>query len=140
MGQDLPIPRPDQERIADLVIEDIKARMAIGIETYGVALTAFNGRDALQDRYEELLDAACYTKQEMVERGSRDRDTVQIGLVKAKLREAGIHRWDPMTAYSKSDTAEATWNHSYITCRSCARREFEHAPVAFFDWLDSLTV
>jgi hypothetical protein len=49
--------------IADLVVDDIAARKQQGIDTYGVALQANNGRDALQDLYEEILDAACYLRQ-----------------------------------------------------------------------------
>lgn len=54
--------------IADLVIADMKARKELGIKRYAVALQAFNGRDALQDLYEEQLDQIIYTKQWMVEK------------------------------------------------------------------------
>lgn len=43
-------------------------RDRIGRERYGVPLTAHNGRDALQDAYEEALDQSVYLKQAMVER------------------------------------------------------------------------
>lgn len=49
------------------VVADIEARKALGISRYGVALQPFNGRDCLRDAYEELLDAAAYTRQAMVE-------------------------------------------------------------------------
>lgn len=58
--------------IADQVIEDIKKRKAKGIETYGTPLQKFNGRDALQDLYEELLDACCYIKQRLEEEKDRE--------------------------------------------------------------------
>ncbi len=65
--QDLPTinDRPD---IQGMVVADIVARRQVGIERYGTALQPFNGRDVLRDIYEELLDAACYVKQAMVER------------------------------------------------------------------------
>ncbi|QDP46632.1 MAG: hypothetical protein Tp1137MES00d2C23059491_51 [Prokaryotic dsDNA virus sp.] len=50
------------------VMIDLTERMEIGIKTYGEALRASNGRDALQDAYEEALDLACYLKQAMIER------------------------------------------------------------------------
>ena len=53
--------------IVDLVIADMKERKKQGIKTYGVALQAFNGRNALQDAYEEALDLAMYLKQAMEE-------------------------------------------------------------------------
>lgn len=56
-----------QKHIADLVIKDIKDRKKVGIEHYGMPLQPFNGRDALQDAYEELLDLAQYIKQVLVE-------------------------------------------------------------------------
>lgn len=58
----------DGLHIADLVIADMAARKQHGIATYGVALQAFNGRDALRDLYEELLDACVYIRQLMEER------------------------------------------------------------------------
>ena len=60
--QQLPIPN-DNTCIQDMVIADIERRKAVGIERYGNALQAFNGRNALQDLYEELIDAAMYTRQ-----------------------------------------------------------------------------
>ena len=54
--------------IADQVIADIKKRKVQGKQKYGVPLRANNGRDALQDLYEELIDATQYIKQEMIER------------------------------------------------------------------------
>ena len=49
------------------VIKDMQDRDRVGRETYGVPLTAHNGRDALKDAYAELLDAAVYLEQYIVE-------------------------------------------------------------------------
>lgn len=54
--------------IQDLVIGDIEERRRLGIERYGTALQPYNGRDTLRDLYEELLDAAMYTRQALFER------------------------------------------------------------------------
>ena len=54
------------------VMIDLTERMEIGIKTYGEALRVNNGRDALQDAYEEALDLACYLKQAMIERDNAD--------------------------------------------------------------------
>ena len=59
--------------IVGLVMKDLTDRMIRGVETYGVPLQANNGRDALQDLYEELLDACCYLKQHMEERDKLQR-------------------------------------------------------------------
>ncbi|KAB0285448.1 hypothetical protein F2P58_23325 [Vibrio fortis] len=50
------------------VMKDLTDRLAKGVATYGKPLQSHNGRDALQDAYEELLDGACYLKQLMMER------------------------------------------------------------------------
>lgn len=67
--QRLPVTSTDRPVIQTLVVEDIRTRLAHGIEKYGTGLQPHNGRDALQDLYEELLDAVMYIKQLMVERG-----------------------------------------------------------------------
>lgn len=54
------------------VMIDLTERMEMGIKTYGEALRANNGRDALQDAYEEALDLACYLKQAMIERDNEN--------------------------------------------------------------------
>jgi hypothetical protein len=65
--QELPTPNK-REFIQSAVIRDIEARLKVGIERYGTGLQPFNGRDALQDLYEELLDACMYIKQAIMER------------------------------------------------------------------------
>lgn len=64
-----PAPTPNKHpRIGDMVARDLYDRVRKDIETYGVGLQPFNGRDALQDLYEKLLDACCYLRQAMYER------------------------------------------------------------------------
>ena len=64
-----PIPN-DGPDIQSMVIDDLTARRLVGIERYGTALQAHNGRDALRDAYEEALDLACYLRQAIAERDS----------------------------------------------------------------------
>lgn len=54
--------------VQDLVRRDMDARKQLGIYRYGTPLQPFNGRDALCDLYEELLDAVMYIRQVMYER------------------------------------------------------------------------
>lgn len=49
-------------------------RRRIGIARYGRPLQAHNGRDALRDLREELLDALAYSEQEAVERAKLEQD------------------------------------------------------------------
>lgn len=50
-------------------MEDLTKRYKQGLITYGTPLQRENGRDMLQDLYEEILDAAMYIKGEMLNRG-----------------------------------------------------------------------
>ena len=69
---DQPPPVPnDRPAIQDLVIADMKARKAVGLERYGTLLQPGNGRDFLRDLYEELLDACNYVRGAMFERDGR---------------------------------------------------------------------
>lgn len=58
--------------IADLVMQDMRDRKALGIERYGTPLRPFNGRDALIDAYQEVLDLAVYLRQRIFEDELRD--------------------------------------------------------------------
>lgn len=58
----------ENDRIADMIVLDIHKRSHIGYETYGTFLQAFNGRSAVQDFLEELLDGILYLRQ-MVDEG-----------------------------------------------------------------------
>lgn len=61
-------PKPNKSKpVVDTVVEDLKKRKSLGIKKYGTPLQAHNGRSALQDLYEELLDACCYVKQRLIE-------------------------------------------------------------------------
>lgn len=66
--EDQPMPTAnDLPFVHDVVAADIMARGELGKRRYGTKLQPFNGRNVLQDIYEELLDAACYIKQRMLE-------------------------------------------------------------------------
>jgi len=54
--------------IWELVIQDMHARDHVGRQKYGTPLQAHNGRDVLQDAYEEALDLCVYLRQALVER------------------------------------------------------------------------
>jgi hypothetical protein len=49
------------------VIDDMQERHQHGVKKYGTPLQPHNGRNALRDIYEELLDAAVYAKQRLIE-------------------------------------------------------------------------
>lgn len=51
----------------DVVIADMQERKEMGKEKYGTYLRAFNGRNALVDAYQEVLDLAVYLRQLIIE-------------------------------------------------------------------------
>ncbi len=64
-----PAPLPNASTpIWDLVCADMRERDHVGRAKYGTPLQAHNGRDALVDLYQELLDACVYVRQEIAER------------------------------------------------------------------------
>lgn len=62
-----PAPQPGQQVVGDVVLADIRARMEVGHERYGTYLQTHNGRSALWDLYQELLDACMYIRQHIAE-------------------------------------------------------------------------
>lgn len=54
--------------VATLVHKDIEDRISMGAKKYGERLTTNNGRDALMDAYQEVLDLAVYLRQMIWER------------------------------------------------------------------------
>lgn len=63
-----PAPKPNNlPSMHDLVIEDMQTRRTFGLEKYGTLLQPFNGRNALKDAYEEVLDLAVYLRQKLYE-------------------------------------------------------------------------
>jgi hypothetical protein len=78
---DQPLPVVNDELdIQSRVIADIEERRKVGIQRYGTALQPHNGRDALRDLYEELLDGAMYARQLMVERPEGLAEAIREGL------------------------------------------------------------
>lgn len=61
----------DERPTVDCVVEDLETRKAMGIRKYGTPLQPDNGRDSLQDAYEEALDLCVYLKNEIRLRDKR---------------------------------------------------------------------
>lgn len=91
-----PMPTPnDHPSIQSRVRTDLEHREQVGIQRYGSPLQPFNGRDALRDLYEELLDGACYARQAMEERDERQRHPVRYVI---GVREDGVTEIQPVAA------------------------------------------
>jgi hypothetical protein len=73
-----PMPRPGKTDVTESLIAHLRERQAQGIRTYGTSLQTFNGRRALVDLREELLDALQYVEQEILERQELEAETVPL--------------------------------------------------------------
>jgi hypothetical protein len=54
-----------------IVVDDMHGRDALGMRKYGRPLLPYDGRDTLQDAYEEALDLAVYLRKAMLERDGK---------------------------------------------------------------------
>lgn len=71
-NHDQPEPiKNENPAIWHIVIMDMLNRDHVGRERYGTALQPHNGRDALSDAYQEVLDAAAYLRQAIYERDGK---------------------------------------------------------------------
>jgi hypothetical protein len=65
-------PKPEttvtSQSVTEAVMLDLHERREYGRRKYGTELMTNNGRDALLEIYQELLDATMYTKQLLMER------------------------------------------------------------------------
>lgn len=64
-------PKPTHNNLPavwELVKADMTKRNEFGTNKYGTPLQPFNGRDVLQDAYEEALDLCVYLRQAIYER------------------------------------------------------------------------
>lgn len=87
----------NEEAVWDAVIEDMKARDRLGRERYGVPLAPHNGRDALQDAYEEALDLAVYLKQAIIERDGQTTSRQWPRLKTLAIPESGLWKAPKLT-------------------------------------------
>lgn len=62
-----PPPVDGEKIVVDELIKDLHHRKQFGFGKYGTYLMSNNGRNALVDLYQELLDAVIYCKQIMIE-------------------------------------------------------------------------
>jgi len=84
---DQPLPTEGKLNVQDALIRHIEQRRKLGIERYGRPLQTFNGRNAVLDLVEELLDGATYAMQVEMENKA----------VQARIHEAlHLHRADDL--------------------------------------------
>lgn len=127
---DQPLPvRNTFEDIQSRVITDINERRLLGIQRYGTALQPHNGRDALRDLYEELLDGAMYAKQLMVERQTSSL-MAESDLAERAHRAAEEHLdacFQAMSDLEEGYDASSPAMDAFCGCQTCIIREILYA-------------
>lgn len=63
-----PDPKPGKQVVLHEVLKDFTDRAEAGKLKYGTYLETHNGRDALMDMYQEMIDMVMYAKQALMER------------------------------------------------------------------------
>jgi len=79
--QDLAHPKivhPVQQAVHQLLVDDVKGRAEYGYNKHKMYLQPFNGRNALKDSYQEVMDLVYYIRQALYE------ETQSSGLVVTK--------------------------------------------------------
>lgn len=128
-GAPMPIPN-DGPSVHDLVVQDVQERKELGLRRYGSLLQADNGRNALRDMYEELLDAACYVRQRLEEEAARPvtvlaHDDVERLHVLVATAHRGMVPTGPIleilrTAETRQRVAELPSSSTLdLTCANC---------------------
>lgn len=70
-----PAPTPGKTNVLPLVLADLQARAAMGLQKYGVPLQVENGRDHYEDMYQEELDKVMYMRAELeMRRGEKAQE------------------------------------------------------------------
>lgn len=64
--------------IQELVLADLETRMREGVERYGTLLQGHNGRDMLQDAYDEAMDLCVYLRGAIWERDNPTDDFMEF--------------------------------------------------------------
>lgn len=96
MHHEQPPPRTGVTDVHSAFLGLVQERYVRGLRTYGTPLQTFNGRDALRDAIEEVIDLGKYLTQEWLER--------QAMAVRIHDLETELNRLtDQATTYTEED-------------------------------------
>jgi hypothetical protein len=126
-GAPMPVPTGGPS-MHDLVIEDLAARKQFGLERYGSVLQAHNGRDALQDLYEEMMDALVYLRQLMAERDSIT-ETAECAQREAQYSRLRRHLVD-QHGYQPADCMQTATSHiqEHLDAHRLLKKDHDYHP------------
>lgn len=113
---DQPLPKINENpSIQDMVIQDIEERKRIGLAKYGTLLQAGNGRDMLQDAYDEVIDLAIYLRGEIEERRKNEEVTItqRVLALAEELYNQAVEEYIGLekAIFGDSDVNITSWPH-----------------------------
>lgn len=114
----------DLPSMHDLVIQDMDARKRFGLEKYGTLLQPFNGRNALKDAYEEILDLAVYLRQKLYEQ--EQEAAVVAKLAEEATKSTRVHVPTAEADVSAKDVAVDVDNPSRCYCGGPEEQVYGH--------------
>lgn len=83
----------DQPSSHDLVVEDLLKRKEFGLAKYGTLLQVFNGRNSLEDAYDEILDLAVYLRTLLEEERRSKSPELDSEILKKAIQLANRYNW-----------------------------------------------
>lgn len=144
---DQPLPTPGGECVQDALIAAIEERKALGIERYRRPLETFNGRNALQDAKEELIDGAVYLQQVEMEWDAMRRAYLAVQAVldsacgeiePGSAAEHGYIIAMDQVRRAMDPKATASLTDLEHTTREAVRRAVVDGPMSADDWVESI--
>lgn len=112
MSQPKPAKNENSKVVYDLVQQDLKNRYEHGLQEYGTPLTTHNGRDALKDLYEEILDSAMYVRQK-IEEEKTDSLNIQIKLLDKGYIEYIDHMGDDLAIVNAARVSLNSYSNEF---------------------------
>jgi hypothetical protein len=102
------------EPMAREVATDVMARKAFGLAKYGTPLQPFNGRNTLNDLYQELVDAVKYARVALYEASYLKAQTREAEDIYESLRDLTIEVKTLMDRNANNGAANAKGNEARI--------------------------
>jgi len=106
-----PIPNKNPP-VLDFVLKDLIGRGEHGLQTYGTKLQPDNGRNPLQDAYEEVLDLCLYLKQALLEQLHARYRIKAVNVPSPDMTKLEIRPiiWDDTTGFGRSLHRTFPWD------------------------------
>ena len=94
------LPHRGVREISPLLLKDMEEKASRGAKKYGLPLESHNGRDAVKDAYQEVLDLAMYLRQ-TVEEDLYGRAKAARDIIISVIGQLSVDRNIPLDIWDK---------------------------------------